>query len=258
MTAVYLTPPRTLTVASSNPASGVSITVSPNDNSSQGNGTTQFTRSYNNNTAVSLTAPATASGNNFQKWLKDGADFANNTVNNISVTMDANHTMTAVYLTPTPAGPSIFVEAGTNNLVALDSVTLVRGPFALSNTRNFSSDQRTRIIFFTTDLGFAQTAQPDINSLSVQVGGNSYPVESVGPDSVISGSYIVFRLPDLAASGTYPLGIRIRGINSVNAPNLNIVSSPSSPAVTSKSTIAKMMEWWASRLYIVIPTTGTR
>ena len=82
-----------MTVASSNPASGVSITVSPNDNSSQGNGTTQFTRTYNNNTVVSLTALATASGNNFQKWLKDGADFANNNVLNVSVTMDANHTI---------------------------------------------------------------------------------------------------------------------------------------------------------------------
>jgi hypothetical protein len=250
MTAVYVPPARTLTVASSNPASGVTITVNPNDNSSQGNGTTQFTRTYNHNTEVSLTAPTTASGNNFQKWLKDGADFANNTVTNVSVTMDANHTMTAVYVTPPPPGPSIFVEAGTNNLAALDSVTLVRGPFALTNTRNFSSDQRTRIIFFTEDLGFAQSAQPDINTLSVQVGGNSYTVESVGPESTISGSYIVFRLPDLAP-GTYPLGIRIRGVNSANAPNVSIVSSPNS-AVTSESNKAKLVQRLLSSLMDLI------
>jgi hypothetical protein len=244
------TPARMLTVASSNPASGVTITVNPNDNSSQGNGTTQFTRTYNHNTEVSLTAPTTASGNNFQKWLKDGADFATNTVTNVSVTMDANHTMTAVYVTPPPPGPSIFVEAGTNNLAALDSVTLVRGPFALTNTRNFSSDQRTRIVFFTEDLGFAQSAQPDINTLSVQVGGNSYTVESVGPESTISGSYIVFRLPDLAP-GTYPLGIRIRGVNSANAPNVSIVSSPSS-AVTSESNKAKLVQHLLSSLMDLI------
>jgi YVTN family beta-propeller protein len=93
-------PPRTLTISSSNPNSGVSITVSPNDNSSQGNGTTQFTRTYNNNQVVSLTAPGTAAGNTFQKWLKNGADFANNTNTNASVTMDADHTITAVYVTP--------------------------------------------------------------------------------------------------------------------------------------------------------------
>jgi len=191
---------------------------------------------------VSLTALATASGNNFQKWLKDGADFANNTVTNVSVTMDANHTMTAVYVTPAPTGPSIFVEAGTNNLAALDSVSLVHGPFALTNTGNFSSDQRTRIIFFTTDLGLAQTAQPDINTLSVQVGGNSYPVESVAPNTTTGGSQIVFRLPDLSP-GTYPLGIRAGGVNSANTPNVTIVSSSSSPAATSESNKAKLVAY---------------
>ena len=91
---------RILTIASTNPASGVSIMVSPNDVNNAGNGTTQFTRTYNNNQVVNLTASATASGNNFQKWLKDGVDFANNTTSITSVTMDADHTMTAVYATP--------------------------------------------------------------------------------------------------------------------------------------------------------------
>lgn len=88
----------TLTVASSNPSSAVSVTVSPNDNSGQGSGVTQFTRVYNTNTNVSLTAPSTAGGNNFQKWQRDGADFSFN--QSTSVTMDANHTMTAVYVSP--------------------------------------------------------------------------------------------------------------------------------------------------------------
>ena len=101
MTAVYVTPTtRTLTVASANPASGVSITASPNDNSNQGGGASQFTRTYNNNTVVNLTAPATAGGNNFQKWQRDGADFAATTAT--SVTMDGNHTLTAVYIAPAP------------------------------------------------------------------------------------------------------------------------------------------------------------
>jgi hypothetical protein len=101
MTAVYVTPTtRTLTIASANPGSGVSISANPNDNSNQGGGTSQFTRTYNNNTVVNLTAPATAGGNNFQKWRRDGADFA--TTAATSVTMDGNHTMTAVYIAPAP------------------------------------------------------------------------------------------------------------------------------------------------------------
>jgi predicted lipoprotein with Yx(FWY)xxD motif len=98
MTAVYGTPVRTLTVASVNPSSGVSITVSPNDNGGLGNGTTQFTRNYNNNTNVNLTAPATAGGNNFQKWQRNGVDWA--TTATTTVTLDANYTMTAIYVTP--------------------------------------------------------------------------------------------------------------------------------------------------------------
>src|SRR3990172_7311235 len=99
MTAVYVPPTATsytLTVASFNPASGVGVTVSPNDNSGLGNGTTQFTRSYNSATVVSLTAPATASGNNFSKWQKGGVDYATTTTT--SVTMSANATMTSVYV----------------------------------------------------------------------------------------------------------------------------------------------------------------
>jgi len=141
----------------------------------------------------------------------------------------------------------IFVEDGTNNLAALDSVTRVRGPFALTNTHNFSSDQRTRIIFFTTDLGLARTAQPDINTLSVQINGNSHAVETVGPNTTSGGSEIIFRLPDLSP-GTYPLGIRIGGVNSANAPNVTIVSS-SSPAATSESNKAKLV---AHLLYSLI------
>jgi subtilisin len=101
MTAVYVAPQRTLTVASTNPASGVNIAVSPADNSGLGNGTTQFSRTYNQNTTVSLTAPATAGGNNFQKWQRNGVDWSVSRATN--VTLDANYTMTAVFVDPTSA-----------------------------------------------------------------------------------------------------------------------------------------------------------
>jgi hypothetical protein len=138
----------------------------------------------------------------------------------------------------------IFVEAGTNNLAAVDSVSLTRGPFALTNNHNFTSDHRTRIIFFTTSLGFAQSTTPDPGMLSVQVNGKSYPVERVGPNSTISGSEIVFALPsDLPAPGTYPLAIQLGGVNSANAPNLQIVSSPTSAPAAPKSNKTNLVEY---------------
>lgn len=86
-----------LTVTSLNPASGVSITVSPNDINGAGTGTTQFTRTYNHGTTVTLTAPATVNGASFKFWQRDGQDWSG--LATTSLVMNGNHTMTAVYAT---------------------------------------------------------------------------------------------------------------------------------------------------------------
>jgi hypothetical protein len=116
---------------------------------------------------------------------------------------------------PTPgSGPRIFLEEGTNNAAVIDSVTFVRGPFRLLNTHNFSADQRTRIILFTSSLGLAQ---PDPAVLSVQASGVNLPVEAVGPFSAIPGfnaSYIVVRLPDNLVPGMYQLTVTLNGLSS--------------------------------------------
>jgi hypothetical protein len=90
-----LSTPRVLTVASSHPDSGVTITVSPNDLNSMSNGVTEFTRVYNFNTLVTLTAPAVERGNNFVRWERNGT--LHSSTRNTSVLMDADYTMTAVY-----------------------------------------------------------------------------------------------------------------------------------------------------------------
>jgi len=106
-----------ITVASANPSSGVNITVSPNDISGSGNGTTQFTRTYNPGTTVTLTAPPTMNGFNFRLWKRDGQDWSGS----VSTTIEArgNHTMTAVYssapvLTVTSTNPDIGVNIAVN------------------------------------------------------------------------------------------------------------------------------------------------
>ncbi len=94
MTAVY-GDVRNLTVQSSNPNDGVSITVSPGDRNSNADGTTSFTREYDEDTSVTLTAPDSANGNPFKEWLRNGISFSSSTVT--TVTMDADYTVTAVY-----------------------------------------------------------------------------------------------------------------------------------------------------------------
>jgi hypothetical protein len=94
-----------LTVASTNPASGVAVAVSPADNSGTANGTTSFTRTYNAGTSVTLTAPATSGSNSFSSWT----GCASVSTVTCYVTLNANTTVTANYIaspvtvTPNPA-----------------------------------------------------------------------------------------------------------------------------------------------------------
>jgi len=96
-----------LTVQSQNPNSGVSIQVTPNDNDGFGNGATTFSRNYNSNTTVNLTAPATAGSNPFDHWKLDGGNMGGSV--NLSVGMLNNHTAIAVYQSSS-SGTSVFTS----------------------------------------------------------------------------------------------------------------------------------------------------
>jgi len=62
--------------------------------------------------------------------------------------------------TATPQPATVLIEEGmANTAVALDSVTFLRGPFSVMNLHNFSADQHTRVILFTSNLGLSQPAQ---------------------------------------------------------------------------------------------------
>jgi Protein of unknown function (DUF642) len=81
------------------PDAGKSITVNTPDLAGQGNGMSNFTRAYATGTTVQMVAPHV----NFVKWLKNGQWYATN--QSISVVVDANVTMTAVYTTTPVLGP---------------------------------------------------------------------------------------------------------------------------------------------------------
>jgi hypothetical protein len=84
-----------LDVRSSAPASGVPITIAPSDVNNNANGSTPFTRIYDDGTIVTLTAPATVGSNIFWKWQRDGVDYGFNRT--VSVLMNTNHLMRAIY-----------------------------------------------------------------------------------------------------------------------------------------------------------------
>lgn len=216
-TAVYVVPVGfTLTVNTQNPSSGINITATPNDNSGAGDGVAPFSRSYNQATNVFLTAPAAApNGNVFDRWIKPNGD-TESFSRNFNFFMAANTTFTAVYATK----PFVWLETGTTNAVAVNSVTFLRGPFRILDPHNFSIDGHARILLFTSDLGLTQADLSDpavlvitAQTLTVPVQGYTLPVEAVGPYAGaqgLTGSYIVVKLPDGLPTGQLELRVRLR------------------------------------------------
>ncbi|MCX6583196.1 MAG: SBBP repeat-containing protein [Candidatus Aminicenantes bacterium] len=74
--------------------SAVPITASPLDNNGKGNGYTDFTRTYPQDSVVTLSAPLTFNNKNFYRWLIDGEQQFQDT---IEIKMDDNHTVVVEY-----------------------------------------------------------------------------------------------------------------------------------------------------------------
>jgi len=101
--------------------------------------------------------------------------------------------------------PMLIPETGSDIAVALDSVTLVRDPFSLTNLFNFSADHRTRIMLFGMNMELM--AGEDSSAVTVRAedaGLNTFPmpVEFVGKVPGFDWlTEIVVRLPDNLPTG---------------------------------------------------------
>jgi peptidoglycan/xylan/chitin deacetylase (PgdA/CDA1 family) len=81
------------------PETGASITIVPNDINNKGDGNTVFMRTFEKNTTVTLNAPAAYKGKGFSRWIVDGVENTNRTV---QVIMDDNLTAAVYYETQLP------------------------------------------------------------------------------------------------------------------------------------------------------------
>lgn len=142
VTANYATPAPltyTLSITSTNPASGVAIGVSPADNNGNTSGTTAFTRTYNTGTSVTLTAPATSAANTFFSWTGCASTTGPTctVVINASTTVTANYAATATYtLTVNSTDPSTGVAIGVS---PADNSGNTAGTTSLTRTYNVGS-----------------------------------------------------------------------------------------------------------------------
>ncbi|MEI9970196.1 MAG: hypothetical protein WDM87_16855 [Terracidiphilus sp.] len=262
VTANYATPPPvtyTLTVDSTNPASGVAITVSPADNNSAGNGTTSFTRTYNTGTSVTLTAPTTSGSDTFSSWT--GCTSAATVT--CTVSMTASTTVTANYATPAPtitsftAAQSTITAGGSDNLTAVfagGTGLITPGNISVTSTVPVSVSPATTTTYtltVTPPVGAAITATVGVtvdpaptitsfvaNPTSVGPGGSSNltGVFANGSGVVTPGSFPVTSGTPLSvsptANTTYTLTVT-NPIGSSTTSTATVTYNAGAPAISS-------------------------
>ncbi len=215
LTAVYSTPvTRSLAVGSVNPNSGVLVNLLPSN--CNPNATTPLTCTYPVGTVVELEAPSTAGGNYFAKWTRDNADYS--TMPTISLTMDGDYTMTAVYDPPPPGGTNVpLCESG-----GLISFNIVPSDPSLSSVLSTIKGQYQEVL--TSDCYGPQSweAGRPINDLSTMDPFHGYwlrtssknagPIQVTGtlappstPLSLCSGWNLIPYLPDFPDTLTHAL-----------------------------------------------------
>jgi hypothetical protein len=242
VTANYAVPVTTytLTVNSTNPASGVAIGASPADNNSTASGNTSFTLNYNSGSAVILTAPATATGgvNTFSSWT--GCTSAITVTCN--VTLSANATVTANFtivkttptVTLTPASLTIAttqpltvtVAVSGSNSTPTGSVVLTSGSYT-SSTTTLSSG----------------SAQIDIPANSLTAGSDTLKA-TYTPDATSSSAYN-------SASGTSS------AVTVITSSTVTVSTPSSALAVTDQLLGMNMAYWYDQSNSAILPAFKT-
>ncbi len=124
-------------------------------------------------------------------------------------------------ITPGPAPPPVIITAtNSNRALAFDSVAMLRDPLPLSTMRNFSSDQRTRLML----LVFNATLRPgeSMSAITCQAEDSQHHVFPVAVEYVgaLPGAapitQINLRLPD-GLSGDVSFTVTVRGATSNQA-----------------------------------------
>lgn len=129
--------------------------------------------------------------------------------------------------------PNLLTEERTGRAIALNSVTWLREPFPLTTPYNFSSDARTRVVLFATDVNLMPAENISVVTAQAEDSQNKiYPlaVEFVGKVPGFEWlTQVIIKLPDeLGNVGEVRVRINVRGISSNQVP-LSIKPPAGSP-----------------------------
>jgi len=126
--------------------------------------------------------------------------------------------------------PVLLTEEDSDRALALDSVTLLRGPFRLANEHNFSADKRTRVTLFARNVDLLPGESSSI--VTVQAEDSQHVVHELTVESVARTknynwmTQVVVRLPDeLAGAGDVLVSLKVRGVET-NRARMTILPSP--------------------------------
>lgn len=122
--------------------------------------------------------------------------------------------------TTTPAAaPMLLTEESTGRAIALDSVTMMRDPFSVWTTHNFSADQHRRVTLFALNADLLPGQS--FSDVTAQAAGPQNGIYPLAVESVIKVpgvawlTQITLRLPDeLRNAGTVSITIAYRGVSS--------------------------------------------
>ena len=191
-----------LTVTSSNPSSGVSVSTFIGSSSYQ-SAVTPTSRSFASGTVAGVTCPQTlAGGKYFQKWQLDGVDFAFGTYT--TVTMDAGHTLTAVYGTSPPSNRTL------TNLV-------VEGQSSINE--NSSTQYQARATYSDGSSAYVATVWGE-DSAYATISANG--VLDVGEVTSDRAMHVIATYASGGTSITYSKDVTIRNTNTASNYSLNL------------------------------------
>jgi len=143
--------------------------------------------------------------------------------------------------------PILLTEENSDRAIAYNCATFVPGPFAITTEQNFSSDKRTRVMLFVTNLDSSTGTFPSdivVHAENSQLGALSLPVEHIVRVPNFEWlTQVRVILPDgLVNAGDVWVRIILRGVSS-NQAHISI-RQPALAAVVLPSRMTLPEDWW--------------